>query len=49
MRADFENRKSTGLHGTLVWYDEKLNELDSKSWYRIRAIEYARQKRCAIC
>lgn len=49
MKADFENRKSTGLHGTLVWYDEKLNELDSKSYYRIRAREYARQKRCAIC
>ena len=49
MKADFESRKSIGLHGTLVWYDEKLNELDSKSYYRIRAREYARQKRCAIC
>lgn len=48
MKADFENRNRIGLHGTLVWYDEKLNELDRKLYYRIRAREYARQKRCAI-
>ena len=35
-------------HGILIWYDNKLNELDYESYKEILNREYRRQKNCAI-
>lgn len=40
--------KNSNAHGILVWYDEKLNELDNELYRKIYKAEYGRQKRCAI-
>lgn len=37
-----------GIHGILIWYDGKLNELNSKEYKRVMQVEYERQRRCAI-
>lgn len=41
-------RKRINVQGILIWYDESLNELDSKSYKRMLVREYERQKYCAI-
>lgn len=35
-------------HGILVWYSEKLNELDKETYKKIIIKEYSRQRRCAV-
>lgn len=40
--------KNSNAHGILVWYDEKLNELDNELYRKIYKAEYGRQKRCAM-
>lgn len=46
----YSNCKSKRLnpHGILIWYDEKLNELDYESYRKILITEYNRQRKCAI-
>ena len=41
--------KKTNQHGILIWYDEKLNELDYELYVKVYKAEYGRQRRCAIC
>lgn len=40
--------KNSNPHGILIWYDEKLNELDYASYFKIMSKEYHNQKNCAI-
>lgn len=40
--------KNPNPYSILVWYDEKLNELDNESYRRILMKERARQTYCAI-
>lgn len=40
--------KNKNAHGILIWYDEKLNELNYESYKKIYKAEYNRQKACAI-
>ena len=40
--------KNSNAHGILVWYSEKLNELDNESYRKIYKAEYQRQQRCAV-
>lgn len=40
--------KNKNAHGILIWYDEKLNELNYESYQKIYKAEYNRQKACAI-
>ena len=41
-------RERRELHGILIWYDGKLNNLSSKEYRRELDKEYERQKSCAI-
>ena len=47
-RNKIKHKKKTDVQGILIWYDEKLNDLDYKLYTNIFDREYARQKRCAI-
>lgn len=40
--------KNSNPHGILIWYDEKLNELNCASYHKILSNEYNKQKSCAI-
>ena len=40
--------KDSNTHGVLIWYDEKLNELDRKTYRKMLIREYNRQRSCAI-
>lgn len=44
----YHNGSITDPHGILVWYDEKLNELDGEIYEKARAREYGIQKCCAV-
>lgn len=41
-------RENTNPHSILIWYDEKLNELDNELYNRIFNREYTRQRYCVI-
>lgn len=41
-------RRRETVQGVLIWYDGKLNDLNSKEYIRIMNKEYNRQKYCAI-
>lgn len=43
-----QKHKRTNGKGILIWYDEKLNELDYKTYYKIYNREYMNQRNCAI-
>lgn len=40
--------KSKNAQGILIWYDEKINELNYESYQKIYKTEYHRQRACAI-
>ena len=40
--------KNSNPYGILIWYDEKLNELNNELYNRIFVREYTRQRYCAI-
>lgn len=40
--------ENTNPHSILIWYDEKLNELNNELYNRIFVREYTRQRYCAI-
>lgn len=42
------NRKRINAQGILIWYDGKLQDLDSKEYRNIMSKEYNRQRTCAI-
>lgn len=43
-----KNYYNINAQGILIWYDGKLNELDSKEYKKIMGREYAIQRVCAI-
>lgn len=49
-RVYYKNSKGRkrGLYGVLIWYDGKLQDLESKEYSDIMDKEYKRQKGCAI-
>lgn len=47
-RRNNVKEKKDNVKGILIWYDESLNELDSKSYSLMLTREYNRQKYCAI-
>lgn len=40
--------KNENAHGILIWYDNKLNELDYEQYRKIIKMEYNRQRICAM-
>lgn len=44
-KSKYENINAQGI---LIYYDGKLEDLDSKEYIRIMNMEYNRQRRCAI-
>lgn len=42
------NRAMTHVEGILIWYDGKLQDLETKEYRNILRKEYKRQRNCAI-